>query len=204
MTELFVSGYAQLGAPAEWVRIRVSIAKEGPTGPEALDNATPVCNAVDRIIAEYGAAITKSASTSLGVHLNPARDGHADSWVATKAHFIETNALSRIPGLVMAVTDAGGAANASEWGIDPRSPLHAEARLLAVADAQARAADYAKALGKVVGDILWLSEPGVRGVNMANQAISTFAFRSRSQPEVSFDPANVTVRAEVVMAFTLA
>jgi uncharacterized protein YggE len=76
--------------------------------------------------------------------------------------------------LIAELASAGASITGPSCQLDASNPVHGEVRRLAAEDAKRRAHDYATALGLEVGDIAWISEPGLRQPSEGAQPMRAF------------------------------
>ncbi|SCL68922.1 SIMPL domain-containing protein [Micromonospora chersina] len=88
------------------------------------------------------------------------------------------------------------------WSLRPDSPAYREARHAAIADALARAREYAEALGARVTALLELADTGLTAAPpMMSKA--GFARAGEAAPELELDPQPQPVQAAVEARFTI-
>lgn len=88
------------------------------------------------------------------------------------------------------------------WSLRPDSPAHREARHAAIADALARAREYAEALGARVTALLELADTGLAAAPPM-MAKAGFARAGEAAPELELDPQPQPVQAAVEARFTI-
>ncbi|SCF12963.1 SIMPL domain-containing protein [Micromonospora mirobrigensis] len=88
------------------------------------------------------------------------------------------------------------------WSLRPDSPAYREARHAAIADALARAREYAEALGARVTGLLELSDTDGAGVPMMARAFKGGG-AGGGPPELDLDPQPQGVNAVVLARFTI-
>ncbi|RGC70416.1 hypothetical protein C5N14_02945 [Micromonospora sp. MW-13] len=89
------------------------------------------------------------------------------------------------------------------WSLRPDSPAYREARHAAIADALARAREYAEALGARVTALLELADTGLAPQPMMARAAFKSGGPSAAPPELELDPQPQTVHAAVEARFTI-
>ncbi|KKK04735.1 SIMPL domain-containing protein [Micromonospora sp. HK10] len=89
------------------------------------------------------------------------------------------------------------------WSLRPDSPAYREARHAAVADALARAREYAEALGARVTGLLELADTGPGGQPMVLQAVMKGGPGGEAPPELELDPRSQPVQASVEARFRI-
>ncbi|MGC3862038.1 SIMPL domain-containing protein [Micromonospora chersina] len=88
------------------------------------------------------------------------------------------------------------------WSLRPDSPAYREARHAAIADALARAREYAEALGARVTALLELADTGLAAAPPM-MAKAGFARAGEAAPELELDPQPQPVQAAVEARFTI-
>ncbi|MEU9737602.1 SIMPL domain-containing protein [Micromonospora chersina] len=88
------------------------------------------------------------------------------------------------------------------WSLRPDSPVHREARHAAIADALARAREYAEALGARVTALLELADTGLAAAPPM-MAKAGFTRAGEAAPELELDPQPQPVQAAVEARFTI-
>ncbi|MET8910791.1 SIMPL domain-containing protein [Micromonospora sp. NPDC004551] len=88
------------------------------------------------------------------------------------------------------------------WSLRPDSPAYREARHAAIADALARAREYAEALGARVTALLELADTGLAAAPPM-LAKAGFARAGEAPPELELDPQPQPVQAAVEARFTI-
>ncbi|MEU4370022.1 SIMPL domain-containing protein [Micromonospora chersina] len=88
------------------------------------------------------------------------------------------------------------------WSLRPDSPAYREARHAAIADALARAREYAEALGARVTALLELADTGLAAAPPM-MAKAGFARAGEAAPELELDPRPQPVQAAVEARFTI-
>ncbi|MET8833048.1 SIMPL domain-containing protein [Micromonospora sp. NPDC004540] len=88
------------------------------------------------------------------------------------------------------------------WSLRPDSPAYREARHAAIADALARAREYAEALGARVTALLELADTGLTAAPPM-MAKAGFARAGEAPPELELDPQPQPVQAAVEARFTI-
>ncbi|MGW9196197.1 SIMPL domain-containing protein [Micromonospora chersina] len=88
------------------------------------------------------------------------------------------------------------------WSLRPDSPAYREARHAAIADALARAREYAEALGARVTALLELADTGL-ATAPPMMAKAGFARAGEAAPELELDPRPQPVQAAVEARFTI-
>lgn len=128
----------------------------------------------------------------------------ADGWQATVGGHAEADA-SAASSVATVLVDAGGQIGYLEWSLDDDNPAFRRVRRAAVADAHRAAVDFADALGRTLGELVTLADPGLLnagGQPMLRTSASDAGSVSGEQAlEIDAEP--VTVSASVEASYTL-
>ncbi|MER5701221.1 SIMPL domain-containing protein [Micromonospora sp. NPDC002296] len=89
------------------------------------------------------------------------------------------------------------------WSLRPDSPAYREARHAAIADALARAREYAEALGSRVTALLELADNGLAPQPMMTRAAFKSGGPADAPPELELDPQPQSLHAAVEARFTI-
>ncbi|MEV6926346.1 SIMPL domain-containing protein [Dactylosporangium sp. NPDC051485] len=158
---------------------------------------------------EYAGAIERRETGGLHVYPEAGKRGERVSAyhgsVSTTVVVTDFAALGEM--MLAAAAQDQTRVNGPDWSLRPDSPVHAESRRAAVADAIARAREYAAALGAEVVELVELADPGLGG---RVEAVATYqaygAPRGKSfggGPELELDPQLQRVYAAVEARFTI-
>jgi uncharacterized protein YggE len=89
------------------------------------------------------------------------------------------------------------------WQLEPGSRAGAEVRRQAIADALARAREYAEAVGARIDRLVEIADDGAMGVNTVVPARAFVARDLGASPRMELDPQLQTVQASVVVRVTI-
>lgn len=127
-------------------------------------------------------------------------------WRASRLSTIEVTNFDELGILIAELAGAGASITGPSWQLDASNPVHGEVRR-AAEDAKRRAHDYATALGLEVGDIAWISEPGLRQPLQDAQPMSLAAATARggalAEEIITVAPEVITAQASVEVGFTI-
>lgn len=141
-----------------------------PTATEAADAAAFAAQAM--LTAIKGQGVADADITTTGLNLSPVTTWdqttgpHITGYQAGESFSVKIHDISRTAAVVQAASGAAGDAgrvNGVSFDLGDRTSLRAHARDLAMADAQAIAAQYAQGSGHTLGDLVSLSEGGHGG-----------------------------------------
>lgn len=211
--EIIVRGEAEARALPDRAVLHVAVRGEGPGRDEAYASAAADAAAVDAVLRGREGALDRVSHTALVVQPTTRWRKGANvrtGWQASRTSTVEVVGLDVVGELLAELTGAGADVGGPEWQVDPGSPVHAAVRRAAAADARARAADYASALGLDLGPIAWVAEPGLRGggepgPRRFSRPAATAMAASAGPPEETIDvsPAELTVTAAVEVGFRI-
>jgi uncharacterized protein YggE len=156
----------------------------------------------------FGEAIEKRETGGLHVYPEAGRRGErVTAYNGSVSTTVTVTDFAALGEMMLAVAGRDQTqVHGPNWSLRPDSPVHQEARAAAVADAIARAREYAAALGAEVLELIELSDPGLSGGRYEAQATYS-AYRgmsSKSAPaELQLDPQRQRVYAAVEARFTI-
>lgn len=170
MSEIIVRGEAQARLTPTSATISVGIQALSPVSlAEAGQQAAQASNAVDEVVAGHRERlITAVATTSLTTgqrwehHPTQGRRlaGYQAQRTITLSCRADGAALTALLADITPIPDTS--VRGPSWRIAPDADGWDEVRAAAAADAAGRAAAYARGLGRDVGPVLWIAEPGLR------------------------------------------
>lgn len=210
--EIIVKGRGQARSLPDRAVIDVVVDADGATKDEAYQGAADSAKQVDEVLSRRAAAVDRVITSKLMVHPKDRwKKGERirTGWRATRGTTIEVTDFSQLGELIFEVTAAGGAVEGPSWFLGDASPARREARRLAAEDARRRAEDYAAPLGLTVGDVAWVSEPGLRGHTVDEGPVvrnAGFAASAAARgPDAVIDvrPDEITATASVEVGFRL-
>ncbi|HEX6754556.1 MAG TPA: SIMPL domain-containing protein [Mycobacteriales bacterium] len=161
MATVLVRGSARAEVEPDRVRIAVTVSADAAAGPEALALLAERSAAAEGVLD----AADLLARRPAGVSLQPRwgqQQGEIVGQTAQRTFVAEAAAGSPLGELLARLVDVPGTTVAgAEWLVDDANPAHSRLRAAAVADAHARAADYAQAAGLRLGALDRVAEPGL-------------------------------------------
>lgn len=192
--------------------VRVSVDGESQTREDAYRLASTTAAAVDGVLANFEAAIDRATTTALNVQPKTRwRKGESQrtGWQAFRASVVEIKDTSRVAELLSALAGAGATIDGLSWLVAPANESFALARQRAGADAQARAEQYAQALGIKLGPVVWAAEPGLRTTDRGDWSAASLAAalpggaRGGAEEPITVNPDEVTVRADLEVSYRI-
>jgi uncharacterized protein len=208
--ELIVRGVGDVRAMPDLATVRVGIDGQGQSREEAYQTASTAAAAVDRVLADFETAIDRVTTAALTVQPRTRwRKGETQrtGWQASRISVVEIKDTTRVGELLNALAGAGASISGLSWMVAPANESFALARQRAGEDAQARAQQYAQALGIKLGQVAWASEPGLRGTGRTDWMSATAAGRELSagaaEEAIDVTPEEVTIRAALEVAYSL-
>ncbi|MDO0928182.1 SIMPL domain-containing protein [Streptomyces sp. TG1A-8] len=211
---LVVRGEAELDVEPEVARIGITVGARGRDRRSTLDDLTRRNTAVLDLVKSYGRAVEELSTGAFSLTPELAERGRGErvrsyrGRVHLGAEFSDFTVLgeltTRLADLELTRVDGPW------WSLRPGSPVHAEARRRAVAEAVQRAREYAEALGTTLAALTELADTGTEP---SRPGLSSFARGARrmsradaSEPAEPLDlePARLRVAAGVEARFTMA
>ncbi|MFD4787589.1 SIMPL domain-containing protein [Streptomyces sp. NPDC058459] len=207
---LAVRGEAEFQTEAEIARVGITVTARGRDRRATLDDLARRNTAALDLLKSYGDAVPDLTTGTLDVAPELSERGRGErvrshrGVVRIDAEITDFTVLGELTARLAEseLTELDG----PWWSLRPDSPVHAEARRRAVADALQRAREYADALGTSLAALTELADTGAdRPRNAA--AFGRSARRAADPAEAAepFDlqPARLWVSAQVTARFTL-
>ncbi|WP_089101006.1 SIMPL domain-containing protein [Streptomyces hyaluromycini] len=211
---LVVRGESELEVEPELARIGVLVSARGRDRRSTLDDLTRRNTAALDLIKSYGDALERLSTGAFSVAPEFAERGRGErvrsyhGRVQLTAEFTDFTVLgelvTRLADLELTRVDGPW------WSLRPDSPVHAEARRRAVAEAVQRAREYASALGTSLAALIELADTGVEAPRPLRAAFGG-GVRSRAAAELptpaeplDLEPPQLRVTAQVGAQFTMA
>jgi uncharacterized protein len=208
-----VRGEAELVVDPEVVEFTVTVISQARDRREAFERLVKRNDEILDLVRSYGDSVDKVESTGVAVapDLRRGRDEKVRSYSGSVRVKVTIADFSVLGELLARVADTEAASlDGPYWRLRSASPVYRKARTRAVAEAVARAQDYAGALGSRITGLLELSDTGLtvaarpvpygpeRGMVMhATRAASV----SAEPPLLDLEPVEQTVRASVEARF---
>jgi uncharacterized protein YggE len=200
-----VRGEAQDEVDAELATFTVSVLASDRDRPETLRRLTARLDTVRAVLDEYAEAIEKRSTSGLSIHPDIKRGekisrytGRASMSVTVADFAVLGQLMLRMAMVEQAVVDGPW------WSLRPDSPVPREVRRAAIADALARAADYAAAVGARVTRLIQLSDIGMtHGGAMRAMSFQPGGTRDSDLPALNLEPARQQVFASVEARFEI-
>jgi uncharacterized protein YggE len=156
-----VSGIGKVTGVPDTLRINLSVNATAANIDYALASANNTMASVQRSLAEHGVAPKDLQTSGLSIQPNYLSTGAPSGYAVSENLAANIRDLSRAGSTLSAVVAAGGNAiriAGVNVAIDDTSTLMAGARTNAMADAKAKATQYAAAAGRTLGPVLSISE----------------------------------------------
>lgn len=208
--ELIVQGVGEVRAMPDLASVRVGVDGQGQSREEAYQMASATAAAVDGVLADFGAAIERVTTAALAVQPRTRwRKGETlrTGWQAFRVSVVEIKDTSRVGELLSALATAGASISGLSWMVAPANESFALARQRAGEDARARAEQYARALGIMLGSVAWASEPGLRSTGqtdwMSAAAPGGALSAGAADEAIDVSPEEVTIRAALEVAYSI-
>jgi uncharacterized protein len=210
-----VRGEAVLVVDPEVVEFTVSVTAQARDRREAFERLVKRNDEILELVRSYGDSVDKVESTGVAVapELRKGRDEKVRSYSGTVRVKVTIADFSVLGELLARVADTEVASiSGPYWRLRRASPVYREARTRAVAEAVARAQDYAGALGSRITGLVELSDTGlsVSGQPLAYAAAAQSGPQMRGgrsasgapePPLLDLEPVEQTVRASIEARF---
>ena len=210
MTTVAVRGEAEREVEPELAEFTVVVSARDKDRATTLTRLRERSDTLRQFLDRFAEGIERRETG--GLHVYPEGKGKGERVVGYNGRVSTTVTVtdfSALGEMMLAVTGQDQTqVHGPTWSLRPGSPVHAEARRAAVADAIERAKEYADALGATLVDLVELADPGLssRGV----ESMQTFtaygtprAKFSGGGPELELDPQRQRVHATVEARFTI-
>ena len=160
MPTVTVRGTARADVDPDRVRLTVLLSAEAAAGPEALSGLAARSAAAAEVLDSYDLLARRPAGVSLQPRWN--ERGEVTGQTAQRVVVAEAGADGPLGELLTRlVAIPGTTVSGADWLVDDGNTAHSRLREAAVADALARAGDYARAAGLRLGAIDRIAEPGM-------------------------------------------
>jgi uncharacterized protein len=210
-----VRGEAELVVDPELVEFTVSVSAQARERREAFERLVKRNDEILALVRSYGDSVDKVESTGVAVapELRKGRDEKVRSYSGVVRVKVTIADFSVLGELLARVADTEVAAiDGPYWRLRRASPVYREVRTRAVAEAVARAQDYAGALGSRITGLIELSDTGLsvgakpvaygpagqRGMMMRAARSTSVA---TEPPTLDLEPVEQTVHASVEASF---
>lgn len=209
--ELIVKGRGEARSLPDRAVLSVLVDAEGSTRDQTYNDAAAAAKQVDEVLATRSAGIDRVITAALMVHPK-SRWKRGESvrtgWRAARGTNVEVTDLAQLGEMISELTGAGATISGPSWRLDESNPAHREARRLAAEDARRRAEDYAGALGLLIGDVAWVSEPGLRAPGQEDRfsgavPAAARAMAGESNDVIDVQPDEIRTVASVEIGFCL-
>ncbi|MDA1280305.1 MAG: SIMPL domain-containing protein [Chloroflexi bacterium] len=213
---IWVTGQATLEIPADVAQVSIGVESRDDTVSEARQNAA---QAMEKVLAEikkhgvtdddivttnfniYPQTVWIEVSDSLGRHSEPRITGY----VVSNTIQVTVRDIDNLSPVVDTAATAGGdliRINSIQFTVDDASVFGTQIRELAAADAKAKAALYARAMGVTLGQLVYLTElgssvPMAKAFPQAEMASMDAGFASTP---ISAGDVNLSVTIQAVFA----
>jgi uncharacterized protein YggE len=208
-----VRGEATLVVDPEVADLTVVVTAQARDRREAFEKLVKRNDEVLELVRSYGDSVDRVESTGVSVapELRKGKDERIRSYSGAVRVRVTVADLSVLGELVARVADLDTAViQGPLWRLRRSSPVYREARNRAVAEAVARARDYAEAVGSRVTGLLELADTGLTSTSIAPQpmAVGGVSFGARAMaasayepPTLDLEPQQQTVYASVEARF---
>ncbi|MER7166869.1 SIMPL domain-containing protein [Micromonospora sp. NPDC000207] len=200
-----VRGEAYREVEPEVARFRVTAMARDKDREATLTRLAERAAAIRVLLESYGPVVERRETGDLQVRPETKRSGERvvayHGSVTTTVTVTDFTALGEV---MLRLADQDQVEVAGPWwALRPDSPAHREARRAAIADAVARAREYAEALGAQVTALIELADTGMGTQPMMRMAYATGGMAQEGRPELDLDPQAQSVQASVEARFTI-
>lgn len=204
-----VRGEAELACPPDLATISATIHQTGSNADQVRRGLAEASERI-RAIVELHRQDLERHSTS-GLHVGPTFSGRGARKISGYGGSLSSELVvadfGALPRLLAAVTALDGAqVNGPWWSLRPANPVYRQVRIAAIADARARAVDYAAAFDAALGSLVEVSD--LEGSFQPQPRMMKAAFAmdaaGSGEPELDLEPAEQRVSAQVTVRFQLA
>lgn len=210
MTVVAVRGEALREVDPELAEFTVTVVARDKDREATLTRLRERAEALRVLFDRHGEAIERRETSGLHVHPEMAKKGErVTAYSGSVSTTVVVTDFAALGELMLTVANQDQThVNGPFWSLRPDSPVFREARRDAVADAIARAKEYAAALGAQLVDLLELADPGL-GRSEQVEPFQTFdaPMMQRASyggpPPLQLDPPRQRVRATVEARFTV-
>src|SRR5215470_7409538 len=199
-----VTGSGTVSGTPDQLMLYMGVQANGPSVSTALQRANRAVSAVTRALTRSG--VRGSDIQTSGLSIQPDYTGNSTvpaGYGVSESIDVTLRTLAAAGTQISAAVRAGGNATQVDGvslNLSDTSSLLAAARARAAADAQARAAQYARGLGRKLGPVVSMSEQGPPGPPVIAQG----AARSAATPSaVPISPGRQQVTVTVTAVFAL-
>ncbi|UOY03564.1 SIMPL domain-containing protein [Blastococcus sp. PRF04-17] len=203
--QVVVRGEAAVLVDPEVADVGVTVRSRARDRQTALERCTARQAEVSAVVAGLGAAVERSETTAVSVHVE-VRDRRAPGEPVASVHTQLT--LGRIDVVGELVVALGRlddvAVSGPGWRLRPDSPALERARLDAVRDAVRRARQYAAAFGAELTELLEVDDTGHSGYGLrVAGAMDSMARFESSDLQLDLTPARQEVHGAVEVRFAM-
>ena len=202
---LVVRGEACREVPPDVARFSVTVAARHEDRAETLTRLAQRHDAVRAIVDRYGDAVERRETGDLVVRPELARAGErVIAYRASATTVVTVRDVGILGEMMVRLTAVEQVSVAGPWWeLRPDHPAHRAVRHAAIADALARAREYAEALGARVTGVVEISETGLGVEPLVARPVAYDLAATAAGPELGLDPQPQVVRAMVTARFTL-
>jgi uncharacterized protein YggE len=209
MTTVAVRGESVREVEPELARFTVVTTAKDKDRQATLERLRERADALRQFLDRFGEAVERRETGGLHVYPEAGRRGErVSAYHGSVSTVVTVTDFAVLGEMMLAVAGQDQTqAHGPTWSLRPDSPVHREARADAVADAIARAREYAAALDAEVLELIELADPGLSG---RAEPVATFQGYGRpagmgksGAPDLELDPQRQRVYAAVEARFTI-
>jgi uncharacterized protein YggE len=204
-----VSGHGEVNVPPDTAQVNIGVDVIKPTLDEAQDQATAQATAVIEALEAAGIAPEDIQTDYFSVNILRDYSENADPTLITGFEIVnqlrvtvrDTDQLGEL--LDAAVNAGANSIYGVTFYVDDQTAAASEARVEAVADASAKAAELADATGMTLGPVVAVSEGTTPIISPLYPMARGGAGMAADAAAVPVEPGSTTVAVDVVMTFEL-
>ncbi len=204
-----VRGEAELEVPPDLAGLRITLHGSGQDARAVWAELSKTGADLGRMLDEHAAAIEERATT--GAHVSPTfgrrGQGKITGYRGNQHTRVVLHDFEALSPLLLAIADLpNGQVDGPDWSLRRDNPAYREARLAAIEDARARAADYAAGFGGRVAELIEISdtEGGYGGPRPVAMFARAGGGPTADQVEVDLEPQPQQVSGQIIVRFGLA
>jgi uncharacterized protein YggE len=205
-----VRGEAEVEVPPDLAGLRITLHGSGSDARAVWAELSRTGEQLTGLLDQHAAAIEERATT--GAHVSPVfgkrGQGKITGYRGSQHTRVVLHDFDALSPLLLAIAELpNGAVDGPDWSLRRDNPAYRQARLAAIEDARARAADYAAGFGGRVAELIEISDTEGGGYG-GPRPMAMFARAgggpTADQLDVDLEPQSQQVTGHIVVRFGLA
>jgi uncharacterized protein len=199
-----VTGTGKVTGTPDTLRISLAVTATAANIDDALASANKTMRAVQKSLTASGVDAKDMQTANLSIQPNYSNKGAPDGYVVSENLSATIRDLAKAGATLTAAVEAGGngvRVDGVSVALDDTSGLVGGARTSAMDDAKTKAAQYAQAAGRTLGQVVSISEVVSTPYPMAYDAQRIYATAGSSAVPIQAGTQDVSVQVTVVYAF---